>query len=319
MAPPMLKQTDLKRVVSCLRRANGIMVDGARLAGLRENTFKYRLRQAVAAGLMTNEKATNNTNSGRSKNQLDALDNLKREVSILREQLAARAKIPRPVKLKARKGKDVIRLIIPDTHSQHIDQSAFAALLADAQAIDPDEIIGLGDHLDCGGFLAQHHTIGYLGQLDESAYADDLTTWEDQLNRLTAAAPRAKWWLLEGNHEKRVEQWAVTQTLGNKRDAMLLMQALCPEYRLKYKERGIAYVKYGEFHPGHTVRGAIQLGRCWFTHGSACGPNAAKKTAEKFGAPVVYGHTHTPATYFGKTVHNGVHAAWNFGTLGNFV
>jgi hypothetical protein len=29
-------------------------------------------------------------------------------------------------------------------------------------AIDPDEIIMLGDHLDCGGFLAQNQVLGFV-------------------------------------------------------------------------------------------------------------------------------------------------------------
>ena len=54
------------------------------------------------------------------------------------------------------------RVIIPDSHGCYIDEGAAAAMLADLAVIRPASIIMLGDHLDCGGFLAQHHTIGFV-------------------------------------------------------------------------------------------------------------------------------------------------------------
>jgi len=249
--------------------------------------------------------------------QLADLEALTKEVVALRQALVEKSKAPKIPKAHHRPAsdRDRIRVIMPDSHGSHADLAAFAAFHADVALLNPDEFVGLGDHMDAGGFLAQHHTMGYLAQLDESSWAADLAAWEGQLNLLQKAAPRAKFTILEGNHEQRVEKWAVQSTIGNRGDAEMLMRAMAPQHRLDYAGRGIDYVRYGELREGCAVRGAVRLGKCYFTHGTYCGPNAAQKHASKFGAPVVYGHTHTPAAFFGKTVHGGVHAAWNFGCL----
>lgn len=308
---PLTKQQK-RDTMKWFRAANGNVSQAARLAGLLRSTMAARVRDL---GLRDTYQPVDRKDVEEAKE----LARLRKENTLLREQLHAKAKTPKIPKVTLRAGtRDSLRVIIPDSHGRHIDPRAFAAFMADMRYLIPDEIVGVGDHLDCGGFLAKHHTLGYVAQLDESSYADDLKAWEEQLNMIQSVNPKARVVLLEGNHEARVERHAVMETLGNAKDAELVRRALCPQYRLDYEKRRIEYVRYGEIHPGHDIRGAIRLGKCWFTHGNACGPGAAKKTAEKFGAPVVYGHTHTPAAYFGKSVGGGVQAAWNFGTLAKF-
>lgn len=315
MSTAPLSPKTLRDTLKFLALAAGHKANAALLAGIPVTTFQARVKQALA---LPGAKAPVKVDRGTLQRAAESheLEALRTEAALLREQLAARVKVPKFPKVKRRSGKDdYVRVIIPDTHSQHIDPQAFAAVLEDIKALNPDELVGLGDHLDCGGFLAQHHVIGTVAQMDEVSYSEDLACWEKQLNLLQSAAPRAKITLLEGNHEERVERWCVQQTLGNQRDAELLRRTLCPEFRLDYKGRGIDYVRHGELREGVPVRGAIRLGKCYFTHGFALGKDAARNHAIKFGAPVVYGHTHTPSTYFGRSVHGGVHAAWNFGTL----
>lgn len=102
---------------------------------------------------------------------------------------------------KARPGKDdFVRVIIPDSHGDHIARHAAAAFLADCARLNPHEIVMLGDHLDCGGFLAQHHTMGYVAETETSYEADVMAT-NQFLDEIQKAAPRARIKYLEGNHE----------------------------------------------------------------------------------------------------------------------
>lgn len=311
MAQKPLSDAALRQTLAFYDAAHGITTEAAKLAGVPRETFQARLAKArTKFGLTTPTAAVDHSVKVRVAEKSE-LEHLRKENAALRQAVAAKGaapKIPRPVK---RQGKDdLVRVVIPDSHGSHVDTQVFAAVEADVLALDPDEIVGLGDHLDCGGFLAAHHIQHYVAQLDECSWEDDLAAWGDQLNRLMKAAPRARWTLLEGNHEQRIERWAVGETLGNRKDADGLMRAMAPQFRLDYAGRGIDYVRYGELREGVPVRGAVRLGKCYFTHGFATGPSAALKHAQKFGAPVVYGHTHTPASYFGKSVHGGVHAAW---------
>lgn len=174
----------------------------------------------------------------------------------------ARARKVKPVKFApapARKlAGDRLRVIIPDTHGAHADSDAIAALLADVKALHPDEIILLGDHVDCGGFLAQHLTLGYVAETSYS-YEDDIAAANSFLNALQAAAPAASIDYLEGNHERRVETWCVTQTLRHNRDSEMLRRALAPEFLLDLSGRGIRYHRLSECHDDLNVPGVIKL------------------------------------------------------------
>lgn len=323
MPTPPLPDTVLRQTLAYYDSARGVVSKAAALAGLPRASFVTRLAAARRRFGMAAAPAMVQVDQAVQQRAAEAaeLAHLRKENKVLRSTLTASAKIPKIPKPKLRLAgdEDEIWVVMPDSHGSHIDGAAFAAFQADLVSLQKTgrltRLIGLGDHIDCGGFLAQHHTMGYVAQLDESAYADDLGAWENQLNIITDASGGARITLLEGNHEQRLEKWAVQQTLGNRKDAEMLMQAVSPQHRLRYEKRGIDYVRYGELRDGVPVRGAVRIGKCYFTHGTYCGPNAAQKHAAKFGAPVIYGHTHTPASFFGKTVHGGTHAAWNFGHL----
>jgi hypothetical protein len=125
---------------------------------------------------------------------------LKKELSVAKSALEHATKIRKTKAVPAvtprkRSTSDIIRVCIPDTHGCLADQQAIAAMLADIKALDPHEIILLGDHVDCGGFLAQHHVMGYVAETDYT-YEEDLAAagrFLDQL-RLAALGPRSSTW-----------------------------------------------------------------------------------------------------------------------------
>lgn len=228
----------------------------------------------------------------------------------------AKATIPKIPKSSGRKKRkdDWVRVILTDTHGSKVDPEAFAAVIADIARLAPDEIVHLGDSIDCGGFLAEHHTLGYVAEMDYS-YADDVAAANDHFDRLQKAAPRAKFHLMEGNHERRVETYCVTKALRSKTDAEFLRSLISPQKLLRLEERGINYYRECEKHGESTVPGWLRLGKCWFVHGISTAKHAARAHLDKAGGNVVFGHTHRIDSAHDELPNVGPVAAWNPGCL----
>ena len=207
-----------------------------------------------------------------------------------------------------------VRVIVPDTHGCLVDPAALGAFFADLEILKPQEVILLGDHLDCGGFLAQHHTLGYVAQ-SAYTYEDDINATNQFLDDLQRLAPGATIDYLIGNHEERVEKWCVTQSLRNKEDAARLMRHNAPEHVLSLKARGIAFHRSDVRHDGLSVPGTIKRGMCHFTHGHRHGKHAAYAHVSQFGGNVVHGHTHRIQSHTLRTVSGGIAAGWSVGCL----
>ena len=207
-----------------------------------------------------------------------------------------------------------IRLCVPDTHGSKISRDSFSRVLRDASSMDVREVVLLGDHVDVGGFLAQHHALGYVAECDYS-YEQDIAEANGMLDALAKACPKAEIHYLEGNHESRAEKWCVTQALRSGVDANYLLQMISPQRLMHLDKRNIKYYRIGEFHQGLHIRGTIKLGKCYFTHGSTTSKHAASKMVDMFGGNVVFGHIHRAQSHLRRTVHEGVLGAWCPGCL----
>jgi hypothetical protein len=212
-------------------------------------------------------------------------------------------------------GKTFIRFIVPDTHGSLIDQKASAAMFADLEQMGDKvrEVVLLGDHLECGGFLAEHHVLGYVAQ-SEYKFVDDVVAANAFLDRIQQLAPKAKIHYLEGNHENRIERWVVDRVVGHSQDKSFLQSMFCTESVLGLKSRGIEFYSSGGFY-GLRVPGAIKLGKCHFLHGSNHGKDVARKMAGMFGGNVVFAHVHTQQAVTVRTVTAGEIGAWCPGCL----
>lgn len=205
-----------------------------------------------------------------------------------------------------------LRVIIPDFHGAHIDWPAAKAFLSDLKAIDPDEVVYLGDGLDCGGTFSTHQR-SYTNEMAES-YEEDKLQANLFLDSVQEAAPRAISHFLEGNHEQHVERWA-SRTFQSHRDAVAYLEREGPAAALRLKDRGIAYYRRSEFYQGLSIPGCIKLGKCFFVHGISHSKFATAVHLERFGACVVHGHTHRSQAHVQRTVTSGGHGAWCPGTL----
>ena len=219
---------------------------------------------------------------------------------------------PRP---KGRQTGDRVRVTLQDVHGMHQDAAAVAAAIADLKVIDPDEVILLGDIVDCGGFLAQHHVMGYVSETEYS-YEQDIEYANAFLDAVQQAAPRAKVEYVEGNHEKRVETWAVTETLRHSRDSEGLRRCYAPEFRLNLKSRGIPYYRMSETYDGLSIAGFIKRGKVFYTHGSfVTSKHATASIHAKVAGNVRFANTHRAQAETVPMTGVGEIGAYNAGCL----
>ena len=221
-----------------------------------------------------------------------------------------RAKFTFSKQRPAKPGKTFVRFIVPDTHGSLIDQSAAAAMFADLERMGSSvrEVVLLGDHLECGGFLAQHHVLGYVAQ-SEYTFAEDVMAANAFLDRIQTLAPKARIYYLEGNHENRIERWIVDQVVGHAKDAEFLHRMFSTSSVLGLEQRGIEFFSSGKKY-GLRFPGAIKLGKCHFLHGSNHGANVARKMAGMFAGNVVFAHVHTQQSVTIRTVTSGEVGSW---------
>lgn len=220
---------------------------------------------------------------------------------------------PRP-KPRPRQPRDRVEVIFGDVHGNKHDPLAVKALLADLRLINPDRIFMGGDIIDCGGFLAEHHTLGYVAETEDS-YIDDCSVGNALLDDIQNAAGNAEIDYLEGNHEWRVERWAVTQKLSHHKDVELLRRTFHPRHVLHLEKRGIKYYEQGVVHVDKAPPGWVRKDGLWYVHKLSNSRNAASAAVDLASANVVYFDSHR-IDYMPKYIPGrGMVAAWNPGCL----
>jgi metallophosphoesterase superfamily enzyme len=200
-----------------------------------------------------------------------------------------------------------VRVIIPDSHGNHVDIPARNAMLKDIKALGPQEIVGLGDHTDCAGIFSTHQR-SYTNEMAES-YEEDTAAANELFDLVQEAAPRASYHVLEGNHEQHVERWAA-RTFTHKKDAEALLEKYGPAAAMGFKRRGFKYYKRSEMYMGIPIPGTIKLGKCYFVHGISHSKHAAAQHLARFGANVVFGHVHRSQSVIERTVTSNGFGAW---------
>lgn len=206
----------------------------------------------------------------------------------------------------------MIRLLIPDSHGSLVDVRARDAFLADARGMDADEVVMLGDHVDCAGMYNGH---GPGAKEDrEYSYFADIAAANDFLDEIQKACPRARIHYLSGNHEFRLTRWAAANVL-NDADVEPFVKLNGPAGLLRLKERGIRFYDYDVLYQGLTIPNTIRLGKAYFTHGVTHAKSAASVTLAAFGASVFFGHVHRAMVEVSRTIKSDAVMAACPGTL----
>jgi len=209
--------------------------------------------------------------------------------------------------------KSFVRVVIPDSHGNHIDIPARDAFLKDLKALDPKQLVRLGDHLDCAGTFSTHQRT-YTNEMAES-YVDDCIATNVFFDKIHAAAPSIEDdYYLEGNHEIHVERWAA-RMFQSQKDAEAFLEAQGPRTVLDLKRRGVQYIMRSRQYMGLSIPGAIRLGKCFYVHGISHSKHATYTHLTRFGANVVHGHTHRRQSAGERTVTSDGFEAWCPGCL----
>jgi hypothetical protein len=214
---------------------------------------------------------------------------------------------------KGKKPKSFSRVCFGDTHGANLHKPAWQAFVKDLEKIQPSEIIVGGDLIDCGGFLAQHHTTNYVAQTTYT-FEDDCRAGNEILDTLHRVCPHAEIYYLEGNHERRIETFCATATVRNPSDAKFLHSMFSTSVVLHLDKRKIRFFPQGKFYDGLSIPSIIKLGKCHFTHGIFTNTNAAKSHVDAYVCNIIYQHTHRADSYTRRTVDD-TYSAHNPGCL----
>lgn len=249
-------------------------------------------------------------------------DRVKQLERLLEQQQAQIMKLraPRSTPSKSRPsnkgtGRPFLQVFCGDSHGACEEPAAVDAFVHDLAILKPREIYHVGDALDAGTFLAQHHVIGTVAQT-EYTFEQDVLCANDLFDRMQKAAPKAKITLIEGNHDRRIETACVTWALQKKIDAQYLYNLFAPATVLNLAKRKIRFVRTGDYTAGCNISGTIRLEfDTLVQHGEAfAGPNATAQLLRKMGESLIHGHNHRLDVVYAET-SRGVIGGWGAGCL----
>lgn len=171
-------------------------------------------------------------------------------------------------------------LIIPDLHIPYHDAAALEVVEKCMADHDWDEVVYLGDLLDLdeiSSFNAEN-----LRELETRRLVEDFHLANAILDRhqeiVRRNNPKAKFVLLQGNHEYRIER-----LLDNHPELEGLLEV---QKNLHLSERKVRWVK------SWSENELYAIGKLCFSHGLYINQYHAAKMVNSFGVNVVYGHTH---------------------------
>ena len=312
----MLPKSEVRKTLKALKQSGWNQVHAASRLGISRGTLQSRVNilrgQGHEVPTYTRKPAAAivSTAEERLKESEAKVSLLERKVTSLE---SAKRTTPKASKFKREK-EDRVVAVFPDVHGAHQDPGAVGAFLAALKSLDPDGVVGLGDLVDCSGFLAQHHVLAFIAQALYS-YEEDYIAAGGFLDAVQSAATRAWLKLLEGNHDLRPETWSLAATLRHHRDAEFLRKQVAPAELLKFKSRGIEYYRRSEKYDGTNINGAAKIGHLIFAHGVLGGGGDPEKVLNAFGANVCYGHTHRMAMAMRPQENGTPIGAWNLGHL----
>jgi len=219
------------------------------------------------------------------------------------EQTVRPFAVPIPAPAQRREGELLKAVVFSDSHIPYQDDGALACVEAVIQDAKPDILVHLGDLIDAGElsekFPVDPRRLGTLQQ--------DIDFARTKLHQWAQLAPQAERWILEGNHESRLQR-AIWRLQGPAREIARLdtfYEKLSWPELLQLKDIGWKWIGYRE-QPGRSV-----LPKLLVKHGDIVSQWAgftAKREWMASGRSGISGHTHR-AVPWPHTDDNGV-ARW---------
>lgn len=180
-------------------------------------------------------------------------------------------------------------VIVSDTQYPWVDEAAEKAVMAYIKETKPKRVIQIGDFADA--YMAS----SYLKKEEPDARPTpgaELQMVREKAKEWKALAPRAEWFIIEGNHEQRIRRY-----LEGKAPELRALPELQPARLFGFEDAGWTYVEpYGN---GMWVG---LPGGLWATHGNLArkwsGYSARGHVIEQYGHSVIHGHTHRLGAFY---------------------
>lgn len=164
-------------------------------------------------------------------------------------------------------------LFIPDTHAEYHDVRAWKLMMKAMRHWRPDEIVILGDFLDC------YPVSRYTKDPKRSQSLEPMfKAGNALLDELDELGPKSKYFFL-GNHEQRLNDYIAS-------NAPQLDGFVTVERELRLKPRGYRVTQYSDH---------LQIGKVYVSHDagkSIAGRTAAHKAMDIFQHSIITGHSH---------------------------
>jgi predicted phosphodiesterase len=177
-------------------------------------------------------------------------------------------------------------MVIPDTHFPNENKEAVAIVKRAIATLKPARTVFLGDLIDCGAFSA--HTAKSIKELRQSNFIEEEIEPANKFIDVAQKYTKGDTIFVEGNHEWRVERWAIDHGFG----AQAIYEAVSPQFLLskgRSKFRYIPYIKNAD--PGFSYYDVTP--NLIAIHGWSFAANAAQVHLRKAKSKsVVFGHTH---------------------------
>lgn len=189
-------------------------------------------------------------------------------------------------------------LVLPDIHVPYQCDTAVEAAMRVGEEFKPDEIVCLGDLLDCYTLSKYSRNTNRSGDLAaEIEQARDLL---DEFKRRTGAK-RATF--IEGNHEARIRKFVL-----NKCPELANIKALRVDHMLELGNIGWDFIPEHKFY---------QVNSVFFTHGEYANMHSAKKHIDEYRVTVIHGHTHRITSRYHRGLDKTI-CGYEMGFLGSF-
>lgn len=208
--------------------------------------------------------------------------------------------VPFPMVAKVKAGQPTRTVILTDTHIPFQSDATLAVIHGIIKDVKPHRIIHLGDLLDCFQISDFDKDPNRLNTLQ-----DDIDASRVMLGQLSALAPEAEKWWLEGNHEYRLTKtiWRLPGTARELARLRAFQQAMTWPNLLRSAEIGWEFVPYnGQAHKAIlpmiiTKHGTVV--RKW-------SGMSAKGEWERYGKSGISGHVHRLGRFY-TSDQNGSH------------
>jgi predicted phosphodiesterase len=186
--------------------------------------------------------------------------------------------------------------ILPDIHFPDHDETALAVALEAHRILQPDYSLFLGDVLDCGLFSS--HAKKTIAESQGYDFKEkEIDPCNDMLDNVQSNTKQFTYFL-EGNHEQRIERWAV----NNGKVGESIYKLISPSHTLwkepkRTKFKMIPYEVSTGNRMGHVEivkpTNKMRTGGLVAVHGWSFAKHAARVHLEKSRSrSIVYGHTH---------------------------